>query len=281
MNIVNQPARREARCGLRRSGFTLIELLVVIAIIAMLVSLLLPSLRNAKELARKVVCSSTQRNLLMGLAVYWEENDHFNPDRSYKYYVNDGDPDRGTWWMWWIRPYVGVHADPSASVNYRNFSTCWEKAFNCPSAFSPTTIVGEAFVNHPQSTWTATWSQPDEGQYYTAYPNIWEGCKYKPCFSSIGLNSAFSESSQERYYPQITSVENPSGTGMFTDSGNSWFTYCEIWPNHWGGHNSWDPRHLGELNVTHIDGHVESRDFDWMYPWNDTAYECFSQWYLD
>ena len=47
-------------------GFTLIELLVVIAILSLLVSILLPSLTQAKELARRTVCSTQMRNILMG-----------------------------------------------------------------------------------------------------------------------------------------------------------------------------------------------------------------------
>ena len=55
-------------------GFTLIELLVVIAIIALLVTLLVPALHEAKRLAKVVICSTNLRGYAMGLHLYAEED---------------------------------------------------------------------------------------------------------------------------------------------------------------------------------------------------------------
>jgi prepilin-type N-terminal cleavage/methylation domain-containing protein len=54
-------------------GFTLIELLVVIAIIALLVSILLPSLNRAKDLAKRAVCSVNLKNISTGMYMYAED----------------------------------------------------------------------------------------------------------------------------------------------------------------------------------------------------------------
>jgi prepilin-type N-terminal cleavage/methylation domain-containing protein len=55
-------------------GFTLIELLVVIAIIALLVSILLPSLNRAKEMARRAVCMTNLGGIGKSMQLYATEN---------------------------------------------------------------------------------------------------------------------------------------------------------------------------------------------------------------
>jgi len=62
-----------------QGAFTLIELLVVIAIISLLVSILLPSLSKAKELARSVVCKSNLKGVGLASVLYNEANDGYFP----------------------------------------------------------------------------------------------------------------------------------------------------------------------------------------------------------
>jgi prepilin-type N-terminal cleavage/methylation domain-containing protein len=74
--ITPRPGRSRGRLG-----FTLIELLVVIAIIAILASMLLPSLARAKEKARRVSCLSNAKQICVAVMMYVDDNNHQYPAR--------------------------------------------------------------------------------------------------------------------------------------------------------------------------------------------------------
>ena len=64
----------------RRDAFTLIELLVVVAIIALLISILLPSLAEAREQGKRVKCAANLRSIGQAVANCWNDNKGYNPN---------------------------------------------------------------------------------------------------------------------------------------------------------------------------------------------------------
>lgn len=96
----------------RPGGFTLIELLVVVAIIALLVSILLPSLGGARRMARATKCAANLRDVGVAFSMYLAENDGYYPP-SYVYPHNGygswspreqepGHPHGYAHWSWFL-----------------------------------------------------------------------------------------------------------------------------------------------------------------------------------
>ncbi len=99
-------------------AFTLIELLVVIAIIALLVALLLPSLRRAMDLVHRVTCTSNSRLIATACLTYAEDNDGYGPlENSDEYPIFPN----------YLHPYWGGEAHP------RTFRDPWRGPGGCPT----------------------------------------------------------------------------------------------------------------------------------------------------
>ena len=104
---------RKVRTRHTYDGFTLIELLVVIAIIALLLGILLPSLRKTRDQAKGVTCRNNLRQIGVAFTLYTGENEG-------KF------PRNGGVWIVKFLPYIGGQGDQDK--DYREMGV-----YNCPS----------------------------------------------------------------------------------------------------------------------------------------------------
>jgi prepilin-type N-terminal cleavage/methylation domain-containing protein/prepilin-type processing-associated H-X9-DG protein len=133
--------RRRMELTASQRAFTLIELLVVIAIIAILAALLLPALARAKEKAKRVKCTSNQKQIALGYLLYAGDQADYLPVA--------GSPDlsQGAGWVapsrWFqeISPYISKGGE----TNYTQM-VARDKVVACPTALIanaiPTNVPG-------------------------------------------------------------------------------------------------------------------------------------------
>jgi len=125
-----------------RCAFTLIEMLVVIAILALLASIVIPSVSRALRSAKRTKCMSNQRQLAMGVYAYTLDYNGKLPtiERPGPLGVN-------VIWLFQVAPFVGSGGDP----NITNYGAITAQ-FQCPedreslAAFADNSYLSNAWL---------------------------------------------------------------------------------------------------------------------------------------
>lgn len=167
---------------MRAKGFTLIELLVVIAIIALLIGILLPSLGNARESARRTKCLSGQRMIVLAGIMYAEQhkNGAFIPT------VNGGDDDLAYLSEFVENPTLAIcpstqnQVDPKAVLlpnDPRNkygskaFIHLIDSSDNARDSVGSVSYPEFSKGGHSFEVWS--WMSSDGGGFLSVYPDGW------------------------------------------------------------------------------------------------------------
>ncbi|HEX7009850.1 MAG TPA: prepilin-type N-terminal cleavage/methylation domain-containing protein, partial [Phycisphaeraceae bacterium] len=146
-------------------GFTLIELLVVISIIALLISILLPALKSARESAQAISCGSNLKQLSLAFSLYLEDFDRVYPPRMWRtaqsppQWYNPDPNMNGTYWFMLINGTI----KPGPNRRYSLYGD--GEMFHCPS--------------HEEFKWATSTNQLSYGYNYVGSgiggPNFWSG----------------------------------------------------------------------------------------------------------
>ena len=219
---------RTNRSPSRGRGFTLIELLVVVAIIALLISILLPSLGAARKIAKTVACSAKIKAINLAMTMYaseWNGAILGNVHTSGAFMLDStGTAIDSTWnddnllrinqcfdWTAPVAKYMNIAFDEGPKKNSNRYSILAEaKAFACPE----NDILGVAFRGVPGDITEPLLS------YNTAMAFQYE---WKSGASSAdAVYSGFSTFKFPGYRPRIDLVGNPASKVFLADGAKYW-----------------------------------------------------------
>ena len=244
-------------------GFTLIELLVVIAIIALLLSITMPSLHIAKQMAGAAICVSDQKQIMTAWFVYAGENDSKMPG------PNTADP---------LKNWIGAprRADGTAAP-LSNFTAEEEqrgialgllypyyenyKLVHCPS--------DKRFTKPPTSL---TGSYQGDGAYRTYSFILHAGTT---SYSGSWKNNGWVLKGPEEIFIKISQIKNPGSKFILVEENDNRGINMGSWVmDHRTPHTFVDPFavfHNMRSTLGFADGHAEKIN------WKDDRTEAFSK----
>ena len=238
-------------------GFTLIELLVVIAIVSLLIAILLPALKKARDAARTSMCLSNQRQCMLAANTYaFDYKDALMIKRSLAGNVK--------YWVYWLAYQKGVD-DASSTPKYtsRLVTLCPQNEF--------TTAITQNTDPNSLNTWFGYAMYMPGGNEMK--DRGWNFQQYGQ--TTVGSNTL------KLYWHQLNQIPKPSSIIMLADSftariSSSMFYWAKPAVNFRLDGNGVDNNgqmhmiHNDAANVIFFDGHAASRTGEALAQNNDT-----------
>ena len=136
----------------RLRAFTLVELLVVIGIIALLIAMLLPALRKAKDQSVRIDCASNLRQWGQALAAYGAQHQGFFPNNLTGQHLSWISPEMKDFLREFLMPLKGFQADDAAKGGRAHVTYCptqdWHRYVRETSADNGLELIGYFYLPH-------------------------------------------------------------------------------------------------------------------------------------